>query len=475
MDHPHEQTEEKFEEDGCNPANQNDFVDDTPQQFDFTDGCPKAGEEGYDTCPNLPGVDPIHNYMGYASDDCVTEFTPGQWRRMYIIWSLFRQQDESCGTGNTHFELEFEVTDPDIDELVIEWQLEASDGSLLISNILKKYDSDVYEFGDSRVLSTDICIQSSKQYVLTLFRNVEGANLSEEGIYRVRLDNGLAKEGTQFGADERFVFFANGSGSPPTVPTPSPVSPTTPPTGGFCFSGDTVVAVKDKGLTPMVDLMVGDHILASDGQYALVYAFGHRDPTISATFLQFMPSMLELSEDHMLFIQGRGFIPASMVKVGDRFDVNAGAVEAIHLVVRQGVYAPFTTSGTLLANGVLSSSYVAFQGSDKLMLGSYELPISFQWLAHSFLAPFRIWRVSFGGINNISQNDLSMFLKPCHQLFTLLLKHETLAMGVLLGPFTLLCLLFYTVEAFGGTLPITLVFTAAVIICRTKASKKTIV
>jgi hypothetical protein len=123
------------------------------------------------------------------------------------------------------------------------------------------------------------------------------------------------------------VFFANGSGRP-TVPTPSPVSPTAPPAGGFCFSGDTEVTVKGKGPTPIVDLMVGDHILASGGQYELVYAFGHRDPTRSASFLQFMLSELELSEDHMLFIQGRGFVPANMVKVGDQFDTGA-VVEAV--------------------------------------------------------------------------------------------------------------------------------------------------
>jgi hypothetical protein len=63
--------------------------------------------------------------------------------------------------------------------------------------------------------------------------------------------------------------------------------------------------------------------------------------------LQFMPSRLELSKDHMLFIQGRGFIPAKMVKVGDQFYTGA-VVESIHRIVRQGVYAPFTTSGAIM-------------------------------------------------------------------------------------------------------------------------------
>ena len=56
--------------DGCNPINVNDYVDDTPQQKSETDFvCP----ETRDSCPNLPGQDPIHNYMDYSSDDCYTE------------------------------------------------------------------------------------------------------------------------------------------------------------------------------------------------------------------------------------------------------------------------------------------------------------------------------------------------------------------------------------------------------------------
>lgn len=51
-----------------------DGIDDTPYQGDNTVGCPVER----DTCPDLPGLDPIHNYMDYSDDVCKFEFTPNQ-------------------------------------------------------------------------------------------------------------------------------------------------------------------------------------------------------------------------------------------------------------------------------------------------------------------------------------------------------------------------------------------------------------
>ena len=48
---------------GCSQPG--DFVDDTPAQGDQIFGCPT----GSDSCPNNPGLDPIHNFMGYTDDN----------------------------------------------------------------------------------------------------------------------------------------------------------------------------------------------------------------------------------------------------------------------------------------------------------------------------------------------------------------------------------------------------------------------
>jgi hypothetical protein len=42
----------------------NDLVADTPSQYWPTYGCPI----GEDTCPDHPGLDPIHNYMDYSQE-----------------------------------------------------------------------------------------------------------------------------------------------------------------------------------------------------------------------------------------------------------------------------------------------------------------------------------------------------------------------------------------------------------------------
>lgn len=48
---------------GFSCVGEGDYIDDTPFLITATQGCP----EGKDTCPDQPGLDPIHNYMDYSS------------------------------------------------------------------------------------------------------------------------------------------------------------------------------------------------------------------------------------------------------------------------------------------------------------------------------------------------------------------------------------------------------------------------
>jgi hypothetical protein len=62
----------------CDRNGNGDFVADTPLQKGSSSGCPI----GRDSCPDDEGLDPIHNFMDYSDDDCLTEFTPDQVVRL---------------------------------------------------------------------------------------------------------------------------------------------------------------------------------------------------------------------------------------------------------------------------------------------------------------------------------------------------------------------------------------------------------
>ena len=64
-----------------------DEVDDTPAELFPAQGCPV----GRNTCQNRPGTDPVQNYMDYAYDSCMTNFSEGQIARMRDQVATFRQ------------------------------------------------------------------------------------------------------------------------------------------------------------------------------------------------------------------------------------------------------------------------------------------------------------------------------------------------------------------------------------------------
>jgi hypothetical protein len=71
-------------ENGCGVPG--DSVGDTPPEAYPTEGCPATRKN---TCP-APGDDPVHNFMDYAYDRCMTQFTAGQGVRMREMWDTYR-------------------------------------------------------------------------------------------------------------------------------------------------------------------------------------------------------------------------------------------------------------------------------------------------------------------------------------------------------------------------------------------------
>lgn len=183
----------------------------------------------------------------------------------------------------------------------------------------------------------------------------------------------------------------------PTTMQPTTMAPTMAPTMEMeCFSGTSLVSIKHKGEVRMDQLSLGDKIMTVGGGYETIYSFGHRDEFSASQFLQFLPSGLEISSNHMVFMKSGKAVPASAVKRGDML-MNGQSVTDIRIVQRKGMYAPFTASGTLLVNGIAVSSFVAFQNSDVFMIGSFSTGVSYHWLAHNFEAPHRMFCKIRGG------------------------------------------------------------------------------
>ena len=70
---------------GCSATNDN--VADTPQE---NDGNNIYSCNNTDTCPNDPGMDPVHNFMTYTDDACLNQFTDGQGARMENMITTYR-------------------------------------------------------------------------------------------------------------------------------------------------------------------------------------------------------------------------------------------------------------------------------------------------------------------------------------------------------------------------------------------------
>jgi len=155
--------------------------------------------------------------------------------------------------------------------------------------------------------------------------------------------------------------------------------------------------VQDKGLVRIKDLKIGDMVSVGEDKFSRVYSFGHRNINADTEYLQIhvdgLRGPLEITRDHMVFVDKQGAVPASLLTVGEKVMLTndlVAPVTSIFLVRRVGAFAPFTESGTLMVSGVLTSSYISMQEDlASFKIGGMQIA-SWHWLAHASQAPHRM-------------------------------------------------------------------------------------
>jgi len=169
---------------------------------------------------------------------------------------------------------------------------------------------------------------------------------------------------------------------------------------GLCFSGDTTVDVLGKGTTRMDQLDVGDKVLGADGTYTTVYSFGHLDAGLLTDFVQIYTSNkqpLEMTGDHLLYVYNettgrKSLVPAGQVTIGDLLITSESAapaqVQSVRMIQSQGIYAPFTSTGDIVVNGIVTSNYIALPPCFQRHFLSYNQQ---HWVQHVTYTPYRLY------------------------------------------------------------------------------------
>ena len=133
-----------------------------------------------------------------------------------------------------------------------------------------------------------------------------------------------------------------------------------------CFPAAATATLADGTTKPMRDLQLGDEVLGGDGSYSPVYFFSHADAAVEASFVRLelaaSGKVLTLSPDHYVPIDGI-LIYAKDVRAGDAISRWTGGgfetdvVANKTKIVADGLYNPYTLSGSIVVDGVLASCH----------------------------------------------------------------------------------------------------------------------
>lgn len=156
-----------------------------------------------------------------------------------------------------------------------------------------------------------------------------------------------------------------------------------------CFSGTMTVIVKGKSRpVTLSELRVGQEVLDVNMQYVRVVGWLHRDENLVTDFIEVLHILGSVcaTPDHLLYCCDKSdYFPAKEVDALESVFIDGTMIRSDVIsrrrVCHRGIFAPLTTSGTLLVNGIHASCYAS----------PAELPFRIsQSAGHLALAPYRI-------------------------------------------------------------------------------------
>jgi len=163
-----------------------------------------------------------------------------------------------------------------------------------------------------------------------------------------------------------------------------------------CFSALTTAFVQGKGSVTMDTLEVGDSVLTGSGEFQSVYSIDHRDFNKLTTFLQIVfgsdNNVLEVTPNHMVFKEGSKIpVASATVRVGDRVVTRNGfeKVNDITMVERKGVFNPLTTDGTIVASGMVASTFSSLISQNEYIEIAGSSIMSYQEFFTNLLKPYK--------------------------------------------------------------------------------------
>jgi len=161
-----------------------------------------------------------------------------------------------------------------------------------------------------------------------------------------------------------------------------------------CFPAHATVQLEDGSRINLENLKIGQKVASyrpgsNKPVYSEVYSFLDYDPEVSIKYLKIgyvgennMTGSISISDDHLILAKRFGsenFVYARTVEVGDTIFQHENGhivpvlVSSVTTQLSKGVYAPATLEGTVIIDGVVTSSYASV---------SHEL-------SHAMLAPLR--------------------------------------------------------------------------------------